>query len=177
MLDFKMYKRCSDWRKFLIEWRGRVPARVVFRKAVYEIEQSVYEILRIIINCLLLYNFPRKSLPSPSGGTHCSLKATGVIRAWMQQCYALENSRERQLKSARGWRIFHFAHFHFSMLLLIYDSGNLFLKSCVSCILRSWGSWVSIGTSLREGRPTFDSRVHFATASIPALGPAHPDSY
>jgi hypothetical protein len=38
-----------------------VAARVVFLKAVHEIKLLISDILRITINSILLYNFPRKS--------------------------------------------------------------------------------------------------------------------
>jgi hypothetical protein len=46
---------------FLIEWSNLIAARVVFLKAMHEIKYLVSDILRIIINLILLHNFPRKS--------------------------------------------------------------------------------------------------------------------
>jgi len=61
MLDFKPCKRCNGWRKLLIDQGDLVVVRVVFLIAVHKIEHSSFDILRIIINSILPYNFPRKS--------------------------------------------------------------------------------------------------------------------
>jgi hypothetical protein len=47
----------------------------LFLKAVHEIKQSLFDILRIIINSTLLYNFLRKSHAGcdPYFGNHCAV--------------------------------------------------------------------------------------------------------
>jgi hypothetical protein len=68
-LDFKPCKGCSDGRKLCIEQSELVATRVAFLR---EIKQQISDILRIVINSILLYNFPRKSRappPPPAPGT------------------------------------------------------------------------------------------------------------
>jgi TRAP-type uncharacterized transport system fused permease subunit len=60
MLDFKPFKRWGDCRKLSIEHNDLVAARVVFLKAMHKIKQSISDTLIIVINLILLYNFPRQ---------------------------------------------------------------------------------------------------------------------
>jgi len=64
-LEFKPCKRCNDWRKLLLERSNIAALRYLFLKAMYEIKQSIYDIVRTIIDSILLYNFSRKSCAPP----------------------------------------------------------------------------------------------------------------
>jgi len=97
-MDFKPLKRCSDWGMLLIEQSDPISARIVFLNAIHEIKRLTPDILRIVINWILLYNFPRKSCTLPKGGTPYTSETTRLGYYMLKQQKSQLSEQRKQAK-------------------------------------------------------------------------------
>jgi hypothetical protein len=93
-LEFKPCKRCSDWKKAFIWTCYHVAAWAVFLKAAHEINQWISDILRIIIDIILLFKFPE----NPASPT---LYLAHYLHRWILYMVFSESQRNHN-----GWNAF-----------------------------------------------------------------------